>query len=198
MAYDGLARLGVPLGVWSRSHRELIKHLPSSGVVWVIGTGTGTALKAMSPSLQIVSIDASVQMERRAQKALCQHRVLFVRASMQELDMEGLPSPDAIVFPYLLQLVEPEAWRTFEDKIRALNLPKWPGLYVLDFFNPPRQRFWHRLYIPVLLNLYTWASGQRVHQLNDWFAILENGAYDSLHSQTWLQGLVEFRVLQKK
>jgi len=196
--YDGLAKLGIPGDVWRLSHNELIAHLPYQGVVWVIGTGTGVALKAMPLSLQIVSVDASVQMERRAQKALCQHRVLFVRASMQELDMEGLPSPDAIVFPYLLQLVEPEAWRTFEDKIRALNLPKWPGLYVLDFFNPPRQRFWHRLYIPVLLNLYAWASGQRVHQLNDWFAILEDGAYDSLHSQTWLQGLVEFRVLQKK
>ena len=196
--YDGLAKLGIPGDVWRLSHNELIAHLPYQGVVWVIGTGTGVALKAMPLSLQIVSVDASVQMERRAQKALCQHRVLFVRASMQELDMEGLPSPDAIVFPYLLQLVEPEAWRTFEDKIRALNLPKWPGLYVLDFVNPPRQRFWHRLYIPVLLNLYAWASGQRVHQLNDWFAILEDGAYDSLHSQTWLQGLVEFRVLQKK
>jgi len=196
--YDGLAKLGIPGDVWRLSHNELIAHLPYQGVVWVIGTGTGVALKAMPLSLQIVSVDASVQMERRAQKALCQHRVLFVRASMQELDMAGLPSPDAIVFPYLLQLVEPEAWRTFEDKIRALNLPKWPGLYVLDFFNPPRQRFWHRLYIPVLLNLYAWASGQRVHQLNDWFAILEDGAYDSLHSQTWLQGLVEFRVLQKK
>lgn len=196
--YDGLARLGVPLGVWRRSHLELIHHLPSSGVVWVVGTGTGTALKTMPKDLQIVSIDASIAMEQRARKTLRQHSVQFVKASMQELDMSGLPIPDAIVFPYLLQLVEPEHWRIFEDKIKALNLPKWPALYVLDFFHPPRPRFWHRLYVPLLLRFYGWASGQHVAKLNDWFSILQADGYRTRKSQTWLQGLVEFRLLTKK
>jgi ubiquinone/menaquinone biosynthesis C-methylase UbiE len=196
--YDGLASLGVPLGVWRRSHQELIQHLPLSGVVWVIGTGTGTALKAIPKDLQIVSIDASIAMEQRARKTLRQHSVQFVKASMQELDMPELPRPDAIVFPYLLQLIEPVVWLDFDRKLQALKLPKPPNLYVLDFVNPPVQRFWQRLYIPVLLGFYAWASGQKVARLNDWFALLESAGYHTLKGRTWLQGLVEFRILEKK
>lgn len=196
--YDGLARLGVPFGVWRRSHRELIHHLPSSGVVWVIGTGTGTALKAMPKDLQIVSIDASAEMERRARKSLSENRVQYVQASMQELDMPELPRPDAIVFPYLLQLIEPAVWLDFDRKLQALKLPKPPNLYVLDFVNPPSQRAWQRLYIPVLLRFYAWASGQKVARLNDWFAVLDSAGYHTLQDRTWLQGLVEFRLLDKK
>lgn len=196
--YDGLARLGVPFGVWRRSHQELINHLPSSGVVWVFGTGTGTALKQMPKALNIVSIDASAEMEKRARKSLSEHKVQFVQASMQELDMKGLPRPDAIVFPYLLQLIKPEVWLDFDRKLQALNLPKRPNLCVLDFVNPPVQRFWQRLYVPFLLRFYAWACGQKVAQLNDWFALLESAGYHTLANRTWLQGLVEFRLLEKK
>lgn len=194
--YDGLAKLGIPGNVWRLSHHELIAHLPDQGVVWVIGTGTGVALKAMPLSLQIVSVDASADMERRARQSLSKHKVHFVRSSMQELDMRGLPTPDAIVFPYLLQLVEPEVWLEFERKLQALGHSKHPNLYVLDFVHPPQQRVWQRMYTALLLSFYAWASGQKVHQLNDWFALLEAHGYQTRVRRTWLQGLVEFRLLQ--
>jgi ubiquinone/menaquinone biosynthesis C-methylase UbiE len=196
--YDGLARLGVPGGVWRRSHQELLHHVPKQGVIWVIGTGTGEALKAMHNDLQIVSIDASIDMERRARRALSDRNVQFVNAAFQELDMTGLPIPNAIVFPYLLQLVEPAAWLEFERKLKALGPSKHPRLFVLDFVHLPHPRVWQRLYTALLLSFYAWASGQRVHQLNDWFATLESTGYHTLSRQTWLQGLVEFRLLSKK
>jgi len=195
--YDGLAKLGIPGNVWRRSHRELIAHLPDRGVVWVIGTGTGVALKDLSKSLEIVSVDASAEMERKARQSLSKHKVQFVWSSVQELDMTGLPIPDAIVFPYLLQLVEAEVWLEFERKLQAMRLTKHPDLYVLDFVQPPQHRVWQRLYTALLLSFYAWASGQKVHQLNDWFALLEAHGYQTRIRRTWLQGIVEFRQLAK-
>ena len=165
-------------------------------MVWVIGTGTGEALKSLSKSLKIVSVDASADMERRARKSLSNHKVQFIQSAMQELDITGLPVPDAIVFPYLLQLIEPEAWLEFERKLQTLGHSEHPNLYVLDFVHLPQQGAWQRMYTALLLSFYAWASGQKVHQLNDWFALLEGYGYQTRVRRTWLQGLVEFRVLQ--
>lgn len=194
--YDGLARLGVPLNVWQRSHHQLIKHLPPNGVLWVVGAGTGTALKGMPKALNIVSVDASAHMEAKARRAFAHHQVLFVQDSFQELDLTLLPKPDAILFPYFLQMVKFADWQSFERKLAALKLSKSPELYVLDFVTPPELRIWHRMYIPVLLGFYAWASGQSAHRLSDWFAYLDGRGYRTLFRRTWLQGLVEFRRLQ--
>ncbi|MFM1898745.1 MAG: hypothetical protein RL577_985 [Bacteroidota bacterium] len=194
--YDGLARLGVPLNVWKRSHSQLIKQLPQTGVLWVFGSGTGTALKGIPKSLQIVSVDASAHMEVKARKAFAHHQVLFVQDLFQELDLMNLPKPDAILFPYFLQMVEFADWQNFEAKLAALKLSKSPEFYVLDFVAPPELRIWQRMYIPVLLGFYAWASGQSANRLSEWFAYLDGRGYRTLFRRTWLQGLVEFRRLQ--
>ena len=145
--YDLLARLTFG-GAIQRAQRRLLDELPQAPRVLLLGGGSGWLLSELcrrAPGAEVVSIDASLAMNRSAARRLERlrrqgftPRVTLLTASHAILDIppwSELPPFDLLITPFFLDIFSPEE---LPDLMRALSARLTPeGCWLFADFCPP-------------------------------------------------------------
>lgn len=196
--YDWLARIFIPFNVWTEAHQEILAHIPTEGVVWIMGTGSGSFLREYKGKAHFISIDPSDKMTHLARKNLWDLDVKYVLRRHDDIPMGELTAPDVIICPFFMQLLKPHDFIAWHNNL-ASHYPsktfKW--LYV-DFERPAISLHW-LWQVPYLISmfLFMWVmTGKAIFRLKDWNKIFRSLQYKEMVSKTWASNMIWFRYLE--
>ncbi|GAA4373927.1 class I SAM-dependent methyltransferase [Hymenobacter koreensis] len=198
--YDPLARL-VFGRTLLRAQQAVLRHgLPNTdaGRLLFIGGGTGQVLPellTLRPMVQVVYVEASAAMLRRAEQHLRQSapeqvaRVQFVHGT--EADLPPDARFDAILAFFLFDLFTPTELAELLHRLQQHATPKTQWL-VADF--APPQRPWQRGLQWLMYQFFRRASGVSGRELPDIAGALQEIGLTRRWRQQWASGLVEAAV----
>lgn len=197
--YDWLARIFIPSDAWRKAHQAILKQIPSEGVVWILGTGSGAFLREYKGKAHFVSIDPSEKMTRLAKKHLRHLNVQYIQKRHADISFNELAPPDVIISPFFMQLLRSDEFISWHKKLLS-QYPKqeWKWFYT-DFEWPKKSLHW-LWQVPYLISmlLFMWImTGKAIFRIKSWNATFSSQNYQALDSEVWANGLVWFRHYQK-
>ena len=174
--YDLLAKLTFG-GAIQRAQRRLLNDLPRSPRVLLLGGGSGWFLSELCqrvPAAEVISIDASPAMNRRAARRLerlrrqgLNPRVTLITASHAVLDEQpwrDLPPFDLLITPFFLDIFSPEE---IPSLMRALSIRLTPeGRWLFADFCPPL-RGWRAAVLWVMYRFFRFVARLENQALGD-------------------------------
>lgn len=186
--YDSLARLVFGNAI-DKSQQDLLRHLPASGNVLVLGGGTGRFLPELwrlRPALSITFIDASHEMIRRAKaKQAPGQKVQFIHGT--ERDIPGGPY-DSLLSPFYLDMFEGEA---LDEVLTVLSSHVAPnGKWLVADFNDSG-RWWQAIMLDSMYLFFRWTTGIQAAKLADLKTALNKLGWRESDRSTYYRGFIK-------
>lgn len=186
--YDTLARLVFGNAV-DKSQEALLRHLPESGNLLLLGGGTGRFLPELwrlRPALSITFIDASHEMIRRAKARQAPgQKVQFIHGTERDIP-SGMY--DSILTPFYLDMFEGEVLDEILNVLSSHVVQN--GTWLVADFNDSG-RWWQAIMLNSMYLFFRWTTGIQAAHLADLETALNKLGWRESDQATYYRGFIK-------